>query len=101
MATSPFPKEGQGFRAEVKIGDDMHLTLMVWYTAVGYVIGIYDIRVNKFVMREWVEDFDKGKARAENEVRMWYRYAGRKEPFPELNWKTTGSGEVGSVAQTG
>ncbi len=98
MAISPFPKQGQGFRAEVKISENMDLILMVWY-GLGYAWGIYDVKVREYVKRESAEDFDDGKAKAEATVRMWYRYTGRKEPFPELNWQETGSGEAGPIAQ--
>jgi hypothetical protein len=37
MAADVFPKEGQGFRAEAKIGDDIHLVLTATHTAVGPV----------------------------------------------------------------
>ena len=85
-----FPREGQGFRAEVEFGD-VHLILMAAHTAVGPVVGIYDAKLKKWRDRQWAEDIDDAKAKAEATARNWWnRNIGRKEPFPPLNWQPTG-----------
>jgi len=92
MATTvTFPKEGEGFRADVKVGDDIHLVLMATHTAVGPVMGIYDARVKRWwPERQWADDIDDARAKAEAAARKWYRYVGRKEPFPAITWEPTG-----------
>jgi hypothetical protein len=86
-----FPRDGQGFRAEVKIGDDIHLVLMATHTAMGPIMTIYDAKLKKWwPNREWADDIDDAKSKAESRARTWYRYVGRKEPFPPLEWKETG-----------
>jgi hypothetical protein len=90
MAASVFPREGQGFRAEVKMGDDLHLALMATHTAVGPVAALYDARVKKWRERQWAEDIDDAKGKAEAIARKWWYTLGRREPFPALNWQATG-----------
>jgi hypothetical protein len=91
MAANVFPREGQGFRAEVKIGDDIQLVLIVAHTAVGPVVGIYEAKAKKWRDRQWAEDIDDAKAKASATARnWWYRNIGRKEPFPPLDWQATG-----------
>lgn len=86
-----FPRDGQGFRAEVKIGDSFHLLLMSTHTAMGPVASVYDGKTKKWVYREWAEDFDDGKRKVETYARKFYRAIGTiKEPFPVLDWKETG-----------
>jgi hypothetical protein len=90
MAASVSPREGQGFSAEAKIGDDLHLTLMATQTAVGPVAALYDAKVKKWRERQWAEDIDDAKAKAEAIARKWWYTLGRREPFPALNWQATG-----------
>lgn len=91
MAAIEFPREGQGFRAEVRIGDDIHLVLMATHTALGPATTIYDVKLKKWwPEREWAEDIEDAKRKAEARARLWYRYVGRKEPFPALQWAETG-----------
>lgn len=91
MSTIVFPREGQGFRAEVKIGDHVHLILMAMHSAMGPAASVFDAKTKKwFSNREWADDIDDAKARAERIVRSWYKYVGLKEPFPALEWKETG-----------
>lgn len=89
MADDVFPKEGQGFSAEVKIGDDLHLILIVTHTAVGPVAALYDAKIKKWKERQWAEDIDDAKAKAEAIARKWWYTLGRKKPFPALNWQPT------------
>jgi len=93
MANPPvvFPRDGQGFRAEVRIGEDIHLVLMATHSALGPAAAIYDAKLKKWWReREWSEDIEEAKQKAEARARSWYRYVGRKDPFPELVWTATG-----------
>jgi hypothetical protein len=93
MGNSPvvFPRDGQGFRAEVKIGDDIHLLLMATHSALGPAATVYDAKLKKWwPEREWAEDFDDAKRKAEARARLWYRYVGRRELFPDVEWHPTG-----------
>jgi len=93
MGNAPvvFPRDGQGFRAEIKIGDDIHLVLMATHSALGPAATIYDAKLKKWwPERDWAEDIDDAKRRAENRARLWYRYVGRKEPLPAIEWQPTG-----------
>ena len=93
MADAPivFPRDGQGFRAEVKIGNDIHLVLMATHSALGPAATIFDASVKKWwPEREFAEDLDDARRKAEARVHKWYRYVGRKDPFPEIVWAPTG-----------
>ena len=93
MANAPvvFLREGQGFRAEAKIGDDTHLVLMATHSALGPAATVYDAKLKKYWQeREWAEDIEEAKQKAEARARQWYRCVGRKEPFPNLEWTATG-----------
>jgi hypothetical protein len=91
MAAIAFPRDGQGFRAEVRIGDDIHLILMATHTALGPAATVYDVRSSKWwPEREWAEDIEDAKRKAEARARKWYRSVGRKEPFLVLQWTATG-----------
>ena len=50
MADAPvvFPRDGQGFRAEVKIGDDTHLVFMATHSALGPAATVYDAKLKKW-----------------------------------------------------
>jgi|GEM_PF-4084257 hypothetical protein len=86
-----FPREGQGFRAEVKIGEDIHLVLFATHSSMGPGASVFDAKTKRwFSNREWADDFDDAKGRAERIARNWYRHVGRKDPFPVLDWKETG-----------
>jgi hypothetical protein len=92
MSAIVFPREGQGFRAELTIGDDYHLLLMATHTAVGPVMAIYDVKANNnkwWRERQWAEDIDDAKAKAEATVRAYYRVLHLRDPFPALEWKET------------
>jgi hypothetical protein len=91
MSAIVFPREGQGFRAEVKIGEDIHLVLMATHTALGPATAIYDARLKKWwPERDWAEDIEDAKRKVEDLARAWYRNFGREEPFPPLQWAETG-----------
>jgi hypothetical protein len=85
-----FPREGQGFRAELKIGDDYHILLMATHTAVGPVSAIYDVKHHKWWReRHWAEDIDDAKNKAEDTVRAYYRALRPRDRFPTLVWTET------------
>jgi hypothetical protein len=68
MANTPvvFPRDGQGFRAEVKLGDDIHLVFMATYSALGPAATVYDAKLKKWWQAgEWAEDIEEAKQKAE------------------------------------
>jgi hypothetical protein len=84
-------RDGQGFRAEIRIGNDVHWVLLATHTAVGPRAFIYDAKfATKIAGPEWAENMDDAKARAEVLARKSYAAVGRKEPFPDLEWQPTG-----------
>lgn len=86
-----FPRDGHGFRAEVKIGNSFDLVLLSVHSPMGPVVSVYDARTKKWVHREWAEAFEDGKYKAEAYARKFYKAIGTiKEPFPVLDWKETG-----------
>ncbi len=91
MSAIVFPREGQGFRAELKVGNDYHILLIAMHTAVGPMAAIYDVRTNKWWReRQWAEDIEDAKEKAENTVRVYYRALHLRDPFPALVWTETG-----------
>ncbi len=91
MADTVFPREGQGFYAEAIVDDAVHLRLIATHTALGPGAGVFNVKTKKWCTnREWADDIEDAKRRAEALARSWYKYAGRKEPFPALEWKATG-----------
>lgn len=91
MATTAFPRQGQGFRAEVKIGDNIDLVLMATHTVVGPAAAIFDANRKKwFPEREWAEDIDDAKQKAEALARKYCKAVNPKESFPQLRWTETG-----------
>jgi hypothetical protein len=91
MATTAFPRQGQGFRAEVKIGDTIHLVLMATHVGLGPAAGIFDAKREKwFAEREWAEDIEDAKHKAEVRARKYCSAVDPKEPFTELRWAPTG-----------
>jgi hypothetical protein len=59
MSVIVFPKDGQGFCAELKVGNDYHILLMAIHTAMGPMAAIYDVRANKWWReRQWAEDIE-------------------------------------------
>ena len=91
MSAIVFPREGQGFRAELKIGNDYHILLMAMHTAVGPMSAVYDLKANKWWReRQFAEDIEDAKKKAENTVRVYYRALRLRDPFPALVWTETG-----------
>jgi len=96
MTDIVFPKDGEGFRANLKIGEDIHLVLMATHSALGPVATVYDAKLKKWwPEREWAKDIEDAKTKAKSRARIRYRYVGRKEPFPAIVWQATGSGSHG------
>jgi hypothetical protein len=91
MATPAFPRLGQGFRAEVTIGDNIHLVLMATHTGVGPAAGVFDVKRQKwFKERDWAEDIEDAKQKAEALARKHCYAVNPKESFPQLRWTETG-----------
>ena len=64
---------------------------MATHSALGPAATIYDAKLDKWWLeREWAEDIEDAKRKAEARARQWYRYVGREEPFPPLQWTETG-----------
>jgi hypothetical protein len=85
-----FPREGQGFQAELKIKERHHIVLMATHTTVGPMSAIYDVKTKKWWnCRQWAEDIDDAKVKAENAARNWYKYLGIRDSFPALVWTET------------
>jgi hypothetical protein len=57
-----FPKHGEGFEAEVKIGEDFHLVLKAVHTAVGLVTNIYDAKRQRWGEPRYAGSIDGAKA---------------------------------------
>jgi hypothetical protein len=91
MAGAAFPRQGQGFRAEVKIGDTIDLVLMAVHTGVGPAASILDAKRQKwFPERPWAEDIEDAKQKAEALARKFCKAVDPKLAFPELRWTETG-----------
>jgi hypothetical protein len=91
MAANVFPRDGEGFRAEIKIGDDIHLVLSATHSALGPAATVYDAKRKKwFAERDWAEDIEDAKKKAEFRARKWYAAVGRKEALPAIEWQATG-----------
>ena len=91
MAEHVIPRDGQGFRAEVKVGNEIQFILMATYSALGFVAEVHNAKGEK-LEGGWVEEntFDAAKAKAEAMARKKWDAIGRREQFPSLNWKATG-----------
>ncbi len=91
MTITAFPRQGQGFRAEVKIGDNIDLVLMATHTGLGPASAIFDAKRKKwFAEREWAEDIEDAKQKAEARARKYCSAVNPKVSFPELRWTETG-----------
>jgi hypothetical protein len=89
MAT--FPREGQGFRAEVKLGDKVHLILVAVHTGLGPGWAIFDAGQEKwFREREWTDDIEDAKQKAESRARKYCSAVDSKLAFPAVVWTPTG-----------
>lgn len=89
--TVTFPKDGEGFEAEVRI-EGFHIVLKAIHTAVGPVARVYDARAGRWSDAEWAGDLNDAKVRAEAIARGLYTNTHPpKGHFPEtLNWQKTG-----------
>jgi len=59
-----FPRIGQGFWAETK-ANDRHLRLFSAVTEIGEVGCVFDMQAKAWIAREWADDLEDGKRRAE------------------------------------
>jgi hypothetical protein len=89
MATKvTFPKDGEGFQAEVKIGENLHLILRAVYgTAVGPIMRVYDVKADKWRTPAWAADIDDAKINAEGIARALHKKVCPDAEFPELDWQ--------------
>ena len=86
-----FPKDGEGFEAEVKIDEDFHLVLKAVHTAVGPVTNIYDATRQRWGEPGYAGSIDDAKAQAEGIARGLYKRGHHKGEFPKaLDWQPTG-----------
>ncbi len=85
------PKDGEGFEAEVTIGDHVHLVLRAVHTGVGPVAGVLDAKTERWAEREYAADIDDAKAKAEAVAKAIARHllrrARSKEEFPPVVWQ--------------
>ncbi len=89
--TVQLPKDGSGFEAEVKVGDDLHLVLRAVNTAVGPVTNIYDAKRQRWGEPRYAGSIDDAKAQAEGIAHGLYRRGRHKGEFPKaLDWQPTG-----------
>ena len=60
------PKDGEGFEAEVKIGDHVHLVLRAYLTGVGPVWSVHNVKTGEWVEEpDYAGDIDSAKGRGE------------------------------------
>jgi len=85
------PKDGEGFEAEIKIDDDVHLVLRAVHTGVGPVAGVFDAKTQKWAQREYAADIGDAKAEAEATAKTIARHllrrAHSKKEFPPIVWQ--------------
>lgn len=80
-----------GFWADAKIGEIVHLRLFATNTGSGPGAAVFDVKHNKpFSSREWANDIEDAKQRAERIARDHCKHIGLQVPFPVLVWKRTG-----------
>lgn len=89
MATKiNFPKNGEAFEAEVKIGENLHLILRAVYgTGIGPTMQIYDVKADKWRAPAWATDIDDAKIQAEGIARALHKKVCPDAQFPELDWQ--------------
>lgn len=88
---SPFPRIGEGVRAEVVIGAH-HLVLFCTETGVGPAAALFNATTNQWIDRQWAADIEEGKEKAAHSAREFLTRVGiaANTPFPDLEWKKTG-----------
>ena len=80
---SGFPRVGQGFWAEAKT-KDRHLRLFSAVTEVGEVGAVFDMDAKAWLSREWADDLEDGKRKAEATATALLR------ALPPIEWKKCG-----------
>lgn len=89
--TIKFPKDGEGFEAEIKVGEDFHIVLRAVHTAVGPVSAVYDATSQKWTERRYCRSIDDAKWQAELIARSLFKRRRRMGEFPDvLDWQATG-----------
>jgi hypothetical protein len=75
-----FPRIGQGFWANVKT-NDRHLRLFSAVTEIGEVGCVFDMQAKAWIAREWADDLEDGKRKAETVAK------GVLKELPPIEWK--------------
>ena len=89
--TIKFPTDGEGFEAEVKVGENFHVVLRAVHTAVGPVSAVYDAVSQKWTERRFARSIDDAKLQAELIARRSFNRRRREGKFPDvLDWQATG-----------
>jgi hypothetical protein len=86
------PKHGEGFQAELTVGDHVHLVLRAYLTGVGPVWSIRNVKTGEWVDEpDYAGDIDsakeKGEAVAKAIARHLLKRASSKEEVPEIVWQ--------------
>ena len=84
-------RDGEGFRAEIKVGKKVHWILLATHSGVGPRAEMHDAKSGKKIAETaWAQDLGDAKKKAEEFGRRWYAAVGLKKPFPALDWEPTG-----------
>jgi hypothetical protein len=78
-----FARVGQGYWAEAKSGD-RHLRLFSSVTEVGKVGAVFDLDSKGWIAREWADNLEDGKRRAERIAQLVLR------TLPPIEWRQSG-----------
>jgi hypothetical protein len=81
---SGFPKVGSGFWADASSGD-RHLRLFSSVTELGEVGAVFDLDTKAWLAREWADNLDDGKRRAERIATDVLK------KLPPIEWKNSPS----------
>jgi hypothetical protein len=84
MGGNAIPVAGDGFRADVHIGE-RHLRLFSEIYLLGHVAVVYDVGANQEISRQDVDNLDQGKHRAEQVARDYLKQLDNVL-LPEVNW---------------
>jgi len=77
-----FQKVGSGFWADASSGD-RHLRLFSSVTELGEVGAVFDLDAKAWLAREWADNLDDGKRRAERIA------TGVLKKLPPIEWKNS------------
>jgi hypothetical protein len=80
-----FPVSGDGFRADVNVGQN-HLRLFAEIYELGYVAVVFDMNAHREVARNYADNLDDGKRRAEQAAGDYLRRLDGTV-LPAVNWE--------------